>query len=472
MSWLIPHELPKYQYTKTSFLDREFGIEYTKFENKQFHDFAEASKKELVEITGYVSWLDQNQFLLLPAKTTGSIYFICQIEEGVEYPSHNQFISCKGTWKYVLQSKKSPLAYKVLNIEDIQPASPDFGIIKPDITTSDFTDILFERWTNVDENTQSLISQSLVSSPTNYERAGGFTLSFFNLAKERLANMFTSDLRRFIPTEILKNKPLSFNVQELGIKHSLPSFGWSEITANFDNMTKNEFHTKLDRIPISKDEYSISLLSERSAPADFNSEVLGKSDYPIMFEEHAERKHRMYHTSSEVYKFLIAIHMFDPEIKPDLYKKSLEYSREELLKKIKTDEILGKIAGNNQLLDLGVRGRPLSILNLALSYGRGDLNNSISLDNVKNTTKLYMDNIGHITDVWDDLMVDTITPLSSLNNDERRVLAFLIDKGPSTILECTNNFKTKYEESSRIIVSLYNKHVIYQHDADRYASVI
>jgi len=472
MSSIIPFEVPKYQYSKTRFLDREFGVEYTPFENKQIRDFSEARKKTLVEITGYVSWLDQNRFLLLPSKTTSSVYFICQIEEGVEYPSHNQFISCKGTWKYALQSKKSALAYKILNIEDIQPASPDFGIIKPDITTNDFTDLLFERWTNVDENTQSLIAQSLVSSPTNSERAGGFTLSFFNLAKERLANSFTSDLRRLIPSEILKNKNLSFDVQELGVKHNLPSFGWSELTTNFDNMTKNEFHTTLDRIPITKDEYSISFLSEKSAPADFNSEVLGKSDYPIMFEEHAERKQRMYYTSPDVYKYLIAVHMFDPVIKPDLYKESLEYSRDELSKIIKTNDILGRISGSNQLLDMGIRGRPLSILNLAISYGRSDLNNVTSLDNVKDTTKLYLNNIEHIMDVWDDLIVDKLTPLSSLSNDERRILAFLIDKGASTILECANNFKMKYEESSRIMVSLYNKHVIYQYDEDRYASVL
>ncbi|MGI0072744.1 MAG: hypothetical protein ACREA3_02895 [Nitrosotalea sp.] len=472
MSWLIPNDVPKYRYTKTRFLDREFGVEYTSFENKQIRDFAEARRKSEVEIAGYVSWLDQNHFLLLPAKTTSSVYFICQIEEGIEYPSHNQYITCKGTWKNVLHSKDSALAYKVLSIDDIQPANPDFGIIKPDINTNDFIDLLFERWTNVDEDTQSLIAQSLVSSPTSNERVGGFTLSFFNLAKERLANMFAADLRRFIPAEILKNKPLPVEVRELNLKHNLPSFGWSEITENFDNITENEYHTKLDRIPISKDEYSISLLSERSAPADFNSNVLGKSDYPIMFEEHAERKHRMYHTSPEVYKFLIAVHMCNPEIKPDLYKKSLEYSREELLRKIRTDEILNKLSGSNQLLDLGIRGRPLSILNLAVSYERGDLNNLISLDRVKDSTKLYLNNINHITDVWQDLIVDKITPLSSLSNDERRVLAFLIDKGPSTILDGINNFKMKYDEFSRIIVSLYNKHAIYQYDEERYASVM
>lgn len=472
MSWLISPDLPKYRYARTRYLDREFGVEYTSFENKQMHDFAEAKKKQQVEISGYVSWLDQNRFLLLPAKTTASVYLICQISDGIEYPANNQYVSCKGTWKYALQSEGSALAYKVLSIEDIQPSSPDFGVIKPDITTNDFQGLLFERWTNVDENTQSLIAQSLVSSPTDSERAGGFTLSFFSLAKERLANMFVTDIRRFIPSEILRNKPLSFEVKEFGLRHSLPSFGWSEIVANFDSMTQKEYDTKLDRVPVSKDEYSISLLSEESAPANFNSEVLGRSDYPIMFEEHAERKHRMYHTSPEVYKFLMAVHMFDPEIKPDLYRKSLEYSRGELLKKIRTDELLSRISGSNQLLDLGIRGRPLSILNLAVSYGRSGLDNLVSLDQVRSTTRLYLDNLGHITDVWDDLAVDKLSPLSSLNNDERRVLAVLIDKGPSTIMECADSLKIKYDDIAKTMVLLYRKHAIYQYDQDRYASVL
>src|SRR5690242_1837367 len=102
MSWFIPGIIPKYRYTKTRFLDREFGVEYTHFENEQIRKFDEARKKSIVEITGYVSWIDQKRFLLTPAKTTASLYFICEINEGIEYPSDNQYVYCKGTWKNFL----------------------------------------------------------------------------------------------------------------------------------------------------------------------------------------------------------------------------------------------------------------------------------------------------------------------------------------------------------------------------------
>lgn len=475
MSLLIPHEKPQYRYTKSRFIDREFGVEFTKFENEQMRHFMEERKKPIVEITGYVSWLDDgHRFLLLPTKTVSNVYFICEVSTGVDFPDNNQYVSCKGLWKYSLQSKKTAFGYQILVVEEIQKSNPDFGIIQPDITYKDFVEILFERWSNVDENTQSLIAQSLVSSPTNFERAGGFTLSYFSLAKERSAILFASDLQRFVPSELLKNKPLPIDVRELGLKSHLPSFGWEGVglNDNFDKSAENQFITKLNRVPISKDEYSISFFSSKSAPADFNSTSLGKSDYPVIFEEHSERKHRSYYTSPEIYKFMIATHMSSPEVNVDVYRKGQEISRDALLKKIKTDETLSKFSGNDKLLDLGVRGRPLSIINLAISYGRSDLANSITIERINDTSQLYLNNLEHITDAWNDLIVDKITPLASLNNDERRVLALLIDNGPSSIVEGATKLKMSIDEFSRIISSLHKKNTIYEYDAQRYASVI
>lgn len=470
MSWLIPNEKPQYRYTKTRFIDREFGVEYTKFENEQMRHFSEERKKSVVEVTGYVSWVDARQFLLLPTKTVNSIYFICEVSEGIEFPDNNQYVSCKGTWRYSLQSKKSAFGYPILVVEEIQKSQPDFGMIKPDITHKDFVEILFERWINVDEKTQNLIAQTLVSSPTMQDRAGGLTLSLFNLAKERTTDIFRADMKRFIPLEIRRDKPLVFNVRELGIKHALPSFGWSDYASNF-NSIPSEINNKLSRIPISNDEYSISLFSDNNAPHDFNSEGLTKSDYPIILEEHLERKSGSYYTDPEIFKFFISAHMSFPSVSKEIYQQSIEYSRKEILKKISNDEILAKYSGGNQLLDLGMHGRPTSILNLATSYCRSDFTDSLSLDHIKNTTELYLDNISYVTDVWKELLPDKIDPLSSLSNSERRVLAFLIENGPSSIDDGTSKMKTSREEFSRIMVSLYNKHVIYEFDETKYASI-
>ncbi|MDE2589942.1 MAG: hypothetical protein KGL95_09805, partial [Patescibacteria group bacterium] len=344
MSWLASYEKPQYRYTKTRFIDREFGVEYTKFENEQMRHFMEERKKTVVEITGYVSWIKGNRFLLLPTKTVSNVYFICEMSMGVDFPDNNQYVSCKGSWKYSLQSKTTTFGYQILVVEEIQKSKPDFGMIKPDITHKDFVKILFDRWINIDEKTQNLIAQTLISSPTMPDRAGGLTLSLFNLTKEKLTNVFREDIRRFLPSEIRRNKPFLFDVRELGTKHTLPSFGWSEHISNFVNIS-SEINTKLNRTPISNDEYSISLLSDDHAPHDFSSEGLSKSDYPIILEEHLERKLGSYYTDPEIFKFFISAHMLFPSVSKEIYRQSLEYSRKEIMKKISDDEILTKYSG-------------------------------------------------------------------------------------------------------------------------------
>lgn len=472
MSWVIPPTIPKYRYTRTRYIDREFGIEYTKFENQQIRDFDLARKNTSVEITGYVSWIDRSRFLLRPARTAAPIYFICKITEGVDYPPNNQYVWCKGEWGYEINPEQST-TYKILKVTDIQNTSPDFGIVKPDINIREFTGIMFENWRNVDDNTQSLISQSLVSSPTSTTRAGGFTLSHFNLAKELLVNRFTQDLRRLIPREILKNEPPLVAIREIGLKQKLPSFGWSHLDLDeLKRTSPQEYANRLNRVPLTDDEYSISFLSEKGAPVISNSEELAKTDYPIIFEEHVERKTRSYYTSPEIYKFLLASHLIAPAIDLGTYQKGIEYSRNELLKVAKTDEILSKLTGNNGLLDVGINGRPTSILNLTLSYERSDFDNKIDFDDVKRVTATYLDNIDHVSRIWQDLKSDIVSPLATLNTDERRLIAFLIDHGPSTEKECIDHLKITDIEFAKLINLLIIKNAVYQPQQGKYASAL
>jgi len=472
MSWVIPHAIPKYRYTRTRYIDREFGIEYTKFENQQIKNFDLARKNTSVEITGYVSWIDRSKFLLRPARTAAPIYFICKITEGVDYPPNNQYVWCKGEWSYEINPEQST-TYKILKVTGIQNTSPDFGIVKPDINIREFTGIMFENWRNVDENTQSLISQSLVSSPTNTTRSGGFTLSHFNLAKEQLVNRFTQDLRRLIPREILRDESPLITVREFGLKQRLPSFGWSHLDLEeLKRTSPQEYSKKLNRVPVTSDEYTISFTSEKGASIISNSEELAKSDYPLIFEEHVERKTRSYYTSPEIYKFLLASHLIAPSLDLSTYKKGIEYSRNELLNMAKQNEILSKLTRNDGLLNVGIDGRPTSILNLTLSYERADFDNKISFDDVKRVTSTYLDNIDHVSRIWQDLKFDKVNPLATLNNDERRLIAFLMDHGPSTERECIEHLKISDIEFFRLINLLISKNAVYQPQQGKYASAL
>src|SRR6185437_8884703 len=179
MSWIIPYKQEKYRHKRARLADRLFGLEYTEFENNQIKNFDEAKRSSIVDITGFVSWINKKRFLLLPTRTTPNPYLICQIPDGLHLPADNQYVTIKGKMVFEIESRTTGFAHKILEVEDIQPAKSDFGLVKPDISRKDFEQYLFDGWINIDPITQNFIAQSLVSSPTTAARVGGLTTSLF-----------------------------------------------------------------------------------------------------------------------------------------------------------------------------------------------------------------------------------------------------------------------------------------------------
>ncbi len=244
----------KKSYIRGRLIDREFGVEYTKFEWQQIQEFAKARNQDRIEISGFVSWIDKTKFLLLPTRTTSCIFFICKYE-GLTPPPNNQYIACKGKKEVAVKTDDNSF-YPILVVEDFELEKPDFGKIKSDISQKDFQENMFEGWSNVDPVIQNLIAQNFVSSPSTTTRMGGFTLSMFNHPRQRrLVNLLKRDIRLSIAPEILGTKKPIFDVYDLGIKHSLVPFDWKETIVNYDTIS-NETEIKLNRVPTSTQEHS------------------------------------------------------------------------------------------------------------------------------------------------------------------------------------------------------------------------
>lgn len=473
MSWLVTPPQSDYKpSTRASLVDRIFGTDYTKFELQQIEQFKLVKKIPTFEISGYVSWLDKQRFLLLPTKTVAATYIVCKIQEGTQYPPNNQYVLCKGKWKRELEPANKAFGFDVLNVENIESIRPDFGIIRPDISRNDFEELLLEGWSNIGETVRNLISQSLVSSPTTITRAGGLTISIFRLpVQRRLMDLLISDLKRALPIEMYSTEPKLFSIKELGIKHKMPPYGWSQIISKF-NEINSTVSSKLERSYQTDHEYSISLLSPQTSPDDLNSRPIVKSDYPVVFEELIERKRHSYIPDPEVYKYLLAVQMVSPSVPLEVYKESISYAQKELKDLTELNESLSYHMANGQFLDVGLNGKPLSILNFAISRARSTTSNTIRIDDARNATDDYLENLEHVIHVWEnDLLMGKISQLATLGFDERKFLKFLIDEGPSTPTEIANGLNISIEECMRLLRSLDYKKAIYMHDEERYGAV-
>ena len=465
---LIPSEIPKYQYTKTRFFEREHGIEFTKFEFEQIKKLATARKQENPEITGYVVWSRPPYFLLIPTTTTSNASIICKVEDGLSYPDLNQFSTIRGIWQHeIIRGKPA----QVLVIKDIEKTKEDFGKIKPDISSKDFVEILFEKWRNIRGTTKALIAQDFVSSPTSTaERTGGFTLTIASYSKSNALSMFLGDLNRFIPNDFTKNKSLSFKIPELGITTNLPKFGWDDNIANVEKISE-VLDKKLDRIPKNMDECSITLLQRTMGPFNFDSRGLIKSDYPIVLEEHVERIRKSYDVDPEIYKFILTTRMSSPTVSHNLLKQGLEKNATKLNKISNTFETLSQRTGNEQFLDLGHKGKPLSIHNLALSLGRSNSLDALSLDDIERASKVYIKNLENVMEVQEVWTYDQIPASAVMSIDERRMWKFLLDYPNRSVNDISVNLELAVKETEKIIRSLLSKSTIIESEFGKYTSV-
>ncbi|GEM_PF-3985658 len=470
MSFLpLTPELPKYKYSTARFLDRTFGVEYLDFEMEQMRSLYNARRQEHdVEVTGFVSWLTPPNFVLLASPTTPNTYILCKTGDFVEYPPQNQYVTVKGKWLYSLKGN-SALVEKTLLVEDIIPSRPDYGRLEPEISTDEFRNILFEKWINIEDTTQQLIAQSLVSSPPIYnQRAGGLTLTMANYAKQLPQVHLKNDLRRFLPRDLLSSKSVSFEINELGIKHSLPISGWQNHVEPLNSISKT-VDLKLDRS--SNDEYGITLLQDNGKPLDFNLRGLIKSDYPIVLEQSIERRGINKDVDPQVYKYLLAVRLSAPIVNKETYDDSLELCRNRLERFSNTNEILKKYSGNNQFYDLGIKGKPLSVHSLSVSVGRALSHNTLEVNDIENTCDTYLENLKYIIDVHEDWFYDQISATSSIRYDERRVYVFFIDRQQATMKECAEHMKMDYQECDKVIQSLLRKGRLYDRGNDRYSPI-
>ena len=464
---LIPPAKPKYQYSKVRFFEREHGVEFLKFEWNQMKKFANSRYDLRVEIDGYVSWSRPPYFLLLPTTTTHNGYIICKVEDELNYPDLNQFSTIKGKWQVdMIQGRPT----KVIIVSDVNKAKPEFGKITPDISPKDFVGILFEKWRNIREPTEKLIAQSLISSPTEIKRTGGFTLTLANYSKKNTLTSFLRDLQRFIPSDFTKNKTMSFTVPELGITSNLPKFGWEDHVSNLESLSST-VNEKLNRIPNSKNECSITLLQKTMGPIDFDLRGIIKSDYPLVLEENIERIRTSHDVDPEVYKFILATRMSTPTISSDVYNQSIRKCQNALSKFADIHKAFSTRTGDNQFFDLGYKGKSLSVYNLAISQSRADADDSINLEDVSKASKLYIENLNDILDVQELWGYEKIPPSVSVTLEERKIYLLLQDHKEQNTLQIAEKLKMPKKDAARSVKMLIAKHLLFEPIENKYSSV-
>ncbi len=154
-----------------------------------------------------------------------------------------------------------------------------------------------------------------------------------------------------------------------------------------------------------------------------------------------------------------------------MVKKLTNYVQKEIKKFVETKNFIAKkVLAHNQMLNLDVDGRPMSAIMLAISRGRSTELDRIGFDDIKSTTSDFIKNLDMSFNVWkDEKAFGKIHPLASLSYEEERIISFLHNNGPHSIMDIATTLNMNLEDCRKVVRILHEvKFVLYSFDSEKY----
>jgi hypothetical protein len=470
----FPNSPKRYQYAPIRFFEREFGLEYTKFEYTRKLEIHTAKVEKSKEVAGYVVWVKRkNAFLIVPTLTSPEPYIYCEIPDWMdsETPPERSFIIAKGKWTYKTRFKEGgTVTTQIFIAEYYKTIKPDLQAIKPDIKYKDFKGILFDALQNVDDPVQDLVSHSLVSSPKALGRLGGITLSLYNESRGTSRHLL-AHLRRFLPKEFLRPRATySLQVEEISHSVRLDPFPWMYKSVDADTELSNETLSLMRRSPDTSapDEFMISLHSQNTQPKSLRDPPAAISDVPIVVADALERKtDKFYDTTPEILKFIIATHLSPVTMSEEMRKASLDAIHQSIHGLTSRHEEFRWETVRGGILDMNIHGKPLSLQHLILTDGRSNVESEIKMETVSNALKIFAKNMDDTLTIWGKgHRAKGEVDFTWVSPEEREIVGFIYDHGPSAKVAVSEHCHGKmtgvvFERSWK---ELYDHGTIYEKD--------
>lgn len=188
------------------------------------------------------------------------------------------------------------------------------------------------------------------------------------------------------------------------------------------------------------------------------------ADVPIIVGSGLERKGGFYDTSPEILKFILATHLVPVSLSTAAYLRNIDYLQKKLDGFSYEHRSFRSEMGKGGILDLDIHGKPLSILHLALSNCRSNLEVETTPDAIDNALKIFEENMDNMLVVWQQAFPrEGKHDLSWASPEQRRIFGFIYKNGPSSLQQVFEGVK----EMSRSVLekwwrNLHNRGGIYE----------
>ena len=409
--------------------DRTFGPEFPPFELSAIKEFYEAARIARPSLSGFVKRLGRKHFALLPTLYSTQIHLVCTCPKDMRLPPENAYIHLEGERRWRtrerIDRRDKTQGEKEVIVEKWDLSSPEWlKAVKPNMSFDEFKDNIFANVFNLEPSLRNFVGYLITSSPSFEEFLGGLNLSIYSESRNTPARSLVSQIRKQIPRDI--GKPYRVNTVfgdfSLRYKHI-----WTRVDAD-RSLSKKVTGIMTDRTArtIPFDEVCLSLASAKTKPLTLDEPPCTLSDLPIVVNPEVEVIKKDLDPNLEVFRYMQIQHYTNPIVE-DMEETVSSRVCDRLIKLQTSYEVPPHLLGRFNFLDASYRGKPQSILRLALAEARTQNKNSVSTEGISHAVQAFAENFDNNYEAWRELFTEEARSVRAkimyhLSPDERRIV--------------------------------------------------
>jgi hypothetical protein len=451
-------EPSKFTPIKAQCWDRQFGIEFNRWEWGLINDFNRAKKEKYVTISGSVvnnHRLGKGQFLLIPAPHLPQDQILCACPDEL-IPANNEYVTVKGKKVWVNDS------HYLLLLDEIEQSKLKIPV-RSEINFQEFEDLLFLPWRGLDKPVANILSYQFISCPPLFalNQVGGLVVGSYdgtregNKRKTRKGKKLLNYFKGLLPNEIVMGKPCSVRVPWMSLRLKTLPYSWQYKTINADKELSPQFLRFMSDRKSAFSELSIGVESEKKGPSSFYDAPLSITDQPTILPDSLEQLSVNSDPSPDIIKYIMTQQLFCPTIgntKDDFYHL-LGNAAKKLLDLADSYDIPQAVR-SHAVFDPNYYGKPQAILRIASSAARAFNESKVDENWV---SKVFegdcLKNYESILDWQEYVTVKGVETISIVNEFDRKVIKLITEKETKEIgvgmHQIMDNFLMENESSIR-----------------------
>ena len=413
---------------RIQFWSRELGALWNSFERERILEFSRIKTNEQVNVNGYVKWVQNKVFALVPTLFSNQIHLLC-INNTDRKPVENSYISVSGSTKrYGFRSanKQSRVfdSDLVFEVDSWKVSKPDFKIPKEETKFEDFKRNLTSRIEGLEPQIEDFLAFTTISTPTIQGCTGGVNATLYDSTKSGIPKKVVKEVKMSMPTGMEKICTINTFLGKFGLRYEYNYF-----TGNADKPLSKVTEKCLTHNVTGFNEASLSLFSKSDRPLSIEDPPCSLSDIPTVTPETTTIIHgKSVIDQFDALRYLTTSHLKTPIIQD--IDKSISMIVTGLEKLTESWDLPSKQISKYGFLDANYSARPTSVLRQCLAYARAKNVEVVTVDLVNQVFEDYfMWNFEYVTGIWEDLLtrplVDDQTMMVSLRVKYREVIRIL-----------------------------------------------